>query len=90
MPDFVFDTKHDRYPIAVHVLLLHNSRILLMRRAGTGFADGLLTLPAGHVDLGETPTESAVRELDLFFIAETCGAAPSATTNPTNAANSSG
>ncbi|MFI9811557.1 NUDIX hydrolase [Saccharothrix variisporea] len=60
---YVFDTKHDRYPVAVHVLLTNtDGRILLMRRAGSGYADGQLGLPAGHVDLGETPTASAIRE----------------------------
>lgn len=28
----------------------------------SGFADGQLGLPAGHIDLGETPTACAVRE----------------------------
>jgi 8-oxo-dGTP diphosphatase len=62
--EFVFDTKHDRYPVAVHVFLTDTrGRILLMRRAGSGFADGQLGLPAGHIDLGETPTACAVREV---------------------------
>lgn len=59
---YVFDTKHDRYPLAVHVFLVQQGKILLMRRAGSGYADGKLGLPAGHVDLGETPTACAVRE----------------------------
>ncbi|MFD9961928.1 NUDIX domain-containing protein [Amycolatopsis sp. NPDC058986] len=61
--EYVFDTKHDRYPLAVHVFLVQHGKILLMRRAGSGYADGLLGLPAGHVDLGETPTACAVREV---------------------------
>lgn len=60
---YVFDTKHDRYPLAVHVFLVQQGYILLMRRAGSGYCDGQLGLPAGHVDLGETPTACAVREL---------------------------
>lgn len=63
MAEYVFDTKHDRYPVAALVFLIDAAgRILLMRRAGSGFADGQLGLPAGHVDLGETPT-SAGREV---------------------------
>jgi 8-oxo-dGTP pyrophosphatase MutT (NUDIX family) len=62
-PRYVFDTKHDRYPLAVHVFLVQQGKILLMRRAGSGYADGQLGLPAGHVDLGETPTACAVREV---------------------------
>ncbi|GGP88276.1 NUDIX hydrolase [Saccharothrix coeruleofusca] len=61
---YVFDTEHDRYPVAVHVILTDgDGRVLLMRRAGSGYADGQLGLPAGHVDLGETPTDCAVREI---------------------------
>jgi 8-oxo-dGTP pyrophosphatase MutT (NUDIX family) len=64
MTEYVFDTKHDRYPVAVHVILTDtDGRVLLMRRAGSGYADGLLGLPAGHVDLGETPTHCAIREV---------------------------
>ncbi|NIJ09841.1 8-oxo-dGTP pyrophosphatase MutT (NUDIX family) [Saccharomonospora amisosensis] len=62
-PQYVFDTKHDRYPLAVHVFLVQQGKTLLMRRAGSGYADGQLGLPAGHVELGETPTACAVREL---------------------------
>lgn len=62
--DYVFDTKHDRYPVAVHAILTrHDGHVLLMRRAGSGYADGLLAFPAGHVDLGETPTASIIREV---------------------------
>lgn len=61
--EYLFDTTHDRYPLAVHVFLVRQGMVLLMRRAGSGYADGLLGLPAGHVDLGETPTASAVREI---------------------------
>ncbi|MGH3770347.1 MAG: NUDIX domain-containing protein [Pseudonocardiaceae bacterium] len=60
----MFDTKHDRYPVAVHVILTDTEgRVLLMRRADSGDADGQLGLPAGHVDLGETPTDCAIREV---------------------------
>ncbi|MEO7196656.1 MAG: NUDIX domain-containing protein [Pseudonocardiaceae bacterium] len=64
MTEYVFDTNHDRYPVAVHVILTDaEGRVLLMRRAGSGYADGQLGLPAGHVDLGETPTDCAIREV---------------------------
>jgi 8-oxo-dGTP pyrophosphatase MutT (NUDIX family) len=63
MPEYEFDTKHDRYPVAVHVFLIQQGKVLLMRRAGTGYADGELGLVAGHVDLGQTPTQSIVREV---------------------------
>jgi len=61
---YVFDTKHDRYPVAAHLILRSpDGRILLMRRAGSGYGDGQLALPAGHVDRGETATESIAREV---------------------------
>ncbi|SFQ28140.1 NUDIX domain-containing protein [Amycolatopsis rubida] len=62
-PQYRFDTKHHRFPVAAHVFLVKEKECLLMRRAGSGYGDGLLGLPAGHVDLGETPTECAVREI---------------------------
>lgn len=62
-PDWVFDTRHDRYPVAAHLILrASDGRVLLMRRAGTEYGEGQLAFPAGHVDLGETPTESIIRE----------------------------
>ena len=33
-----------------------------MRRANTGWADGLLTVPAGHVDKGDGIIEAAIKE----------------------------
>ena len=48
---------------AVFVVLERNGKVLLIRRANTGWADGLLTLPSGHVDKGEMVTEAAVKEV---------------------------
>jgi 8-oxo-dGTP pyrophosphatase MutT (NUDIX family) len=36
--------------------------VLLMRRAGTGFFDGLYSLPGGHVEPGESLFQTARRE----------------------------
>lgn len=38
-------------------------RMLLQRRAGTGYMDGYYDFPSGHVDAGEGFAASAVREL---------------------------
>lgn len=48
---------------AVHLLLLDaDGRVLLSRRANTGYEDGKLSVPAGHLDGDETVRQAAVRE----------------------------
>ena len=49
-------------PIAVHVFLLQNGRVLLLKRQDTGFEDGNYGLPAGHLEAGESVTQTAIRE----------------------------
>lgn len=49
--------------VAVYALLRRGDRVLLVRRAGSGFHDGELSLPAGHVDAGEDALSAVVREL---------------------------
>ena len=49
-------------PVAVFVILEKDSKIFCIRRFNTGFADGMFTLPSGHVEAGETPLVSAIRE----------------------------
>lgn len=50
-------------PTGVHVVCERAGEVLLMRRAGTGFFDGLYSLPGGHVEAGESICAAAVREL---------------------------
>ena len=54
---------HPGIPVGVHVLVEGAQGILLMRRAGTGFFDGLYSLPGGHVEAGESLREAAAREM---------------------------
>jgi len=54
---------HAGIPTGVHVICRRAGRILLMRRAGTGFFDGLYSLPGGHVEPGEPVRAAACREL---------------------------
>ena len=54
---------HAGIPTGVHVLCERDGRLLLMRRAGTGFFDGLYSLPGGHVEPGESVRMAARREL---------------------------
>ena len=37
-------------------------KILMLRRQNTGWQDGKLNLPAGHLDWGESPLKAAIRE----------------------------
>ncbi len=55
--------RHPGIPTGVHVLLERDGLVLLMRRAGTGFFDGLYSLPGGHVEEGESLRATAVREM---------------------------
>ena len=47
---------------AVFVLLEKDEKYFFLRRANTGWADGHLTLPSGHVDKGSFVREAAVTE----------------------------
>lgn len=49
--------------VAVYGLLRDADRLLLMRRAGSGYHDGELSLPAGHVDGDEDVASALAREL---------------------------
>ena len=54
----------DRYrPIVdVHVILERGDDILLLERQGTGYGDGMLHLPSGHLEAGEPLPQGAARE----------------------------
>jgi len=48
---------------AAHLLLFDDEeRLLMLRRANTGYEDGKWSLPAGHIDRGESAVAAAVRE----------------------------
>ncbi len=48
---------------AVFVILERDEKIFFLRRQNTGWADGLLTIPAGHVDKGDRVKEAAIKEV---------------------------
>ena len=47
---------------ATYLVLLDGERVLLLRRANTGFEDGNYSLIAGHVEVGESAMEAMIRE----------------------------
>ena len=51
-----------RAVVAVHLFLLRQGEILLLRRANTGYADGQYSVIAGHLDGDETVQIAARRE----------------------------
>jgi len=46
----------------VHLFFLRGNQILLSRRLDTGYRDGEYSVPAGHLDGGETVIDAARRE----------------------------
>jgi 8-oxo-dGTP diphosphatase len=51
------------FAAAVYGVLVDGDRLLLIRRAGTGYRDGQLSVPAGHLDGGEDAVSGLLREL---------------------------
>lgn len=47
---------------AVYLVLKQDNKVLLMKRAGSGYMDGFYSLPAGHLEQGETLKMAMVRE----------------------------
>jgi mutator protein MutT len=48
---------------SINVFIVNGSKVLLGRRANTGWMDGSLCPPGGHVEKGETPVVAAIREI---------------------------
>lgn len=48
---------------AVYGVLEREGKIFALRRANTGYADGHLHFPSGHVEAGELPVAAIIREL---------------------------
>jgi SAM-dependent methyltransferase len=48
--------------VDVHLILRRGDQVLLARRSGTGYGDGLLNGPSGHVEDGEDVRAAMIRE----------------------------
>ncbi|MFD7923910.1 methyltransferase domain-containing protein [Streptomyces sp. NPDC059740] len=58
--------RHSRHReiVDVHLILRRGAEVLLARRAGTGYADGLLHAPSGHHEDGEDVLAAVIRETE--------------------------
>lgn len=50
------------FPVTVHLFFIRENKILLARRLNTGYRDGEYSVPAGHLDGGETVMQAGIRE----------------------------
>lgn len=55
-------SRFDLFPVSVHLFFRRGESVLLLRRRGTGFCDGMYSVPAGHVTQAESVTQAAARE----------------------------
>ena len=51
-----------KLPVAVHLLLIKDDKILMLRRYNTGYEDGTYSVCDGHIDGNEVYYESIIRE----------------------------
>lgn len=55
-------TERHTVKVASYAILRRDNEVLLLRRQGSGYYDGWYSLPAGHIETGEYPLDTAVRE----------------------------
>lgn len=57
--------QNERFKLiaSVYLILIRGDKVLLLRRANTGYEDGNYGLPAGHLEEGESVREGLIREI---------------------------
>lgn len=70
----------DRAKVGVGVIIMRDGKILLLRRTGS-HGSGTWSVPGGHIEYGESPSETAVRETKEETGIEIAGADLVAVTN---------
>jgi len=55
-------TERFKLVSAVHLFLIHDEQVLLLRRRNTGYEDGNYSVIAGHLNGGEEVKTAAIRE----------------------------
>lgn len=49
--------------VGANVVVARGGKILLQRRQNTGWGDGMLGIPGGHLEDDETPVQGIIREI---------------------------
>ncbi len=52
-----------QFIVAVHAFFFNTDQVLLLERASSGYMDGFFSVPAGHVDGGESIEAAMKREI---------------------------
>jgi ADP-ribose pyrophosphatase YjhB (NUDIX family) len=53
-----------KFPVTAHLFFIDEDSILLSRRYNTGWQDGRYSVPAGHLEAGESLLAAAIREAE--------------------------
>lgn len=61
--DIIQNMQKFQLLVTANILLIKDGKMLLTRRANTGFYDGCYECPSGHMDGNETVRQAAAREL---------------------------
>jgi 8-oxo-dGTP pyrophosphatase MutT (NUDIX family) len=56
--------QRHRSIVDVHLILRRDGKIVMLRRANTGYGDGRLHLPSGHLDRNESVIDGVIREAE--------------------------